>query len=128
MHASFVVTPEGLPLGLAAIKFWTRDKFKGCNALKKHVNPTRVPIEQKESMRWLDNLKNSSDLLGDPARCVHVGDRESDIYELFCLADKEKTHFLVRTCADRLAGEGNHTIADEMNQAKRFKLHRIEVR
>jgi hypothetical protein len=35
MHSSLVVTPEGLPLGLAAIKFWSRKKFKGANALKK---------------------------------------------------------------------------------------------
>ena len=41
MHSSLVVTTEGLPLGLAAIKFWTRKKFKGCNALKKKINPTR---------------------------------------------------------------------------------------
>jgi len=39
MHSSLVVTTEGLPLGLAAVKFWTRKKFKGCNALKKKINP-----------------------------------------------------------------------------------------
>ena len=46
MHSSLAVTTEGLPLGLSAIKFWTRKKFKGTNALKKKINPTRVPIEQ----------------------------------------------------------------------------------
>jgi hypothetical protein len=46
-----VITAEGLPLGLAAIKFGNREKFKGTNALKKRINPTRVPIEQKESIR-----------------------------------------------------------------------------
>lgn len=45
MHSSLVVTEDGLPLGLAAIKFWTRDKFHGANALKRKINPTRVPIE-----------------------------------------------------------------------------------
>jgi len=49
MHSSLAVTTEGLPLGLAAIKFWSRDKFHGANALKRSINPTRVPIEQKES-------------------------------------------------------------------------------
>jgi hypothetical protein len=29
MHASLAVTIEGLPLGLAAIKFWSRQQFKG---------------------------------------------------------------------------------------------------
>ena len=35
MHSSLAVTTEGLPLGLTAIKFWSRKKFKGANALKK---------------------------------------------------------------------------------------------
>lgn len=87
MHASLAVTPEGLPLGLAAAKFWSRRKFKGTAALKRKVNPMRVPIEQKESMRWLDNLRRSYDQTGAPERCIHVGDRESDIYERYCLAE-----------------------------------------
>lgn len=103
---------------MAAIKFWTRSKFKGTNALKKKVNLTRVPIEEKESIRWLQNLRPSTTLLGAPERCVHIGDRESDIYELFCAAHDAGTHFLVRTCADRLAGGGTHTIAEEMSFEK----------
>jgi hypothetical protein len=113
MHSSLAVTSEGLPLGLAAVKFWTRKKFKGTAALKKSVNMTRIPIEKKESIRWLENLEQSSATLGDPARCVHIGDRESDIYELFCTAQAIGTHFLVRTCVDRLAGNGDHTVADK---------------
>ena len=34
----------------------------------------------------------------------------------------------MRTCVDRLAGDGNHTIADEMDQVESKGLHRIEVR
>lgn len=128
MHSSLAVTVDGLPLGLTAIKFWTRDKFHGCNALKKKVNPTRVPIEKKESIRWLENLRQSTKLLNDPARCVHIGDRESDIYELFCTAQQLATHFLVRTCVDRLAGDSTGTIASEMKQVRIQGLHRIQVR
>jgi len=51
MHSSLALTREGLPLGLAAVRFWTRKKFKGIAALKRKINPTRVPIEQKESSR-----------------------------------------------------------------------------
>jgi hypothetical protein len=128
MHSSLAVTTEGLPLGLAAIKFWTRDEFKGCNALKKTINPTRVPIELKESYRWLENVRQSTALFQHPERCVHIGDRESDIYELFCAAQQAGTHFLVRTCVDRLAGDGSRTIADEMKHVAVQGLHRIEVR
>jgi Transposase DNA-binding/Transposase Tn5 dimerisation domain len=127
MHSSLVVTTEGLPLGLAAIKFWTRAKFKGTNALKKRINPTRVPIEEKESIRWLENLQQSTALLAEPQRCVHIGDRESDIYELFCKAQEEGTHFVLRTCADRRVGDGTHTVATEMKEVSCKGLHRIEV-
>jgi len=128
MHSGLVVTTDGLPLGLAAVKFWTRKKFKGTNALKRTVNPTRVPIEQKESVRWLDNLKRATTQLAEPARCVHVGDREADIFELFCAAQEVRTHFLVRTCVDRLAGQGKTTVAKQMAREPIRGSHDVEVR
>jgi Transposase DNA-binding len=126
MHSSLIVTTEGLPLGLCAVKFWTRKQFKGTNALKKTINPTRVPIEEKESMRWIDNIRQATALLQAPERCIHIGDRESDIYELFCAAQEVHTHSLVRTCVDRLAGDGTHS--DEMSHVEVQGSHRVEVR
>lgn len=128
LHSSLVVTATGLPLGLAAVKFWTRTKFKGTRALRNKINATRVPIEQKESSRWVENLKQSTALLGDPQRCVHIGDRESDIYELFCAAHQAQTHFLVRTCVDRLAETGQTTIANQMQRHATRGTHRVQVR
>jgi hypothetical protein len=127
MHSSLVVTSDGLPLGLAAVRFWSRDKFKGVNAFRNKINGTRVPIEHKESVRWLDNMLLSSGRLGNPARCVHIGDREADIYELFCLAADIGTHFVIRTHTDRLAGEGDHTVSAEMEDGRCKGLHRVEV-
>ncbi|MGP9790247.1 IS4/Tn5 family transposase DNA-binding protein [Roseinatronobacter sp. NSM] len=49
MHASMAITPEGLPLGLTTAQFWSRSKFKGTAALKRKINPTRVPIEQRKA-------------------------------------------------------------------------------
>jgi hypothetical protein len=117
MHSSLAVTPDGLPLGLAAVKFWTRQHFKGTNALLGKINLTRIPIEKKESVRWVENLRQSTERLGAPSRCVHVGDRESDIFELFCAAREEGTHFCVRTFVNRLAEAGDTTIAKEMEHA-----------
>ena len=55
LYLSLVITTCGLPLGIAAVKLLTRKAFKRCNALKRKVNPTRIPIEEKESFRWLEN-------------------------------------------------------------------------
>lgn len=128
MHSSLALTTEGLPLGLTAIKFWTRSKFKGTTALKRRINPTRVPIERKESVRWLANMRQSLELIGDPGRCIHVGDRENDIYEFFCAAHESGSNFLVRACVDRLAGDGDHTIEDEMAEVPVRGRHIVEIR
>jgi hypothetical protein len=137
MHSSLVVTTDGLPLGLAAIKLWTRRRFKGTNALQgktldgsgKHsINMTRIPIEQKESIRWLENARQATANLGDAARIVHVGDREADIYELFCECEALGANFLFRTCNDRRVDDDDRTVYEVMEEQRVKGVHRIQVR
>lgn len=84
VHDTLAFTPEGLPLGLVDVQCWARDaKEFG----KKHRRKS-VPIEQKESYKWLKSVQAAARL---QARCpntmvVSVGDREADIFELFDLA------------------------------------------
>ncbi len=124
-----IALPGDHTSGLAAWtnggKFWSRPQFNGCDALKRKINPTRVPIDQKESMRWLDNLRRSTELMGTPERCVHIGDRESDIFELFCLAQDLGPNFLVRSCVNRLAEDGDTTISQVMSEAQSSGTHEI---
>lgn len=128
MHVSLAITPDGLPLGLTAAKFWSRERFRATTALKRKINPTRVPIEQKESVRWLENMRASTELIGAPERCIHIGDRESDIYELFCVAQEIGTRFLVRSCVDRLAVDGRTTIAQVMEGVEPSGTHIVRFR
>jgi len=116
LHSSLAVTLEGLLLGLTAVKFWSRKAFKGRKSKRKAHNS---PIEEKESVRWLENLRASTELLGQPQRCVHVGDQESDIFDLFGMAQQLGTHFLGRTRADRLADGGPETVAEAIGQSPR---------
>jgi hypothetical protein len=125
MHSALVVTTDGLPLGLAAGKFWTRKTFKSLPP-RQRGKLQRTPIAEKESARWPSNLRIASERLG-PERCIHVGDREGDIYEFLCAAAEVGTHVLVRSHVDRWAGEGDHKIGDEMAEAGVRGLYRIEV-
>ena len=111
------MTTGGGPLGLGAITGWTRKRFKGTDALKRKINPTRVPLETKESIRWLEHLPHSTVLGGAPQRCLPMGDRESDSYEVFGLAQKQRTQFLVRPWVDRVAGDGTTLISKFLSQA-----------
>jgi hypothetical protein len=127
MHGSLAVSQEGLPLGLAAVKFWNRPNFKGAKARSK-INDARIPIAEKESYRWLEGMRASSEAIGEPKRCVHIGDRESDIIEFFATADELGTHFLIRTSADRVASKTGERVGSIMRKTLPAGTHAVEVR
>jgi hypothetical protein len=60
-----------------------------------------LPIEDKESGRWLDLVRRADAVLGDVDAVVHVMDREADAYELLHAMIDEKRRFVVRLQFDR---------------------------
>ncbi len=63
-----------------------------------------TPIEEKESQRWIDTLRQANDVAGQvPAvKCVCIADSEADIYELFMEPRGEvPVDWVVRACQDR---------------------------
>ena len=95
---------------------------------KRVINPTTVPTEEKESYRWLTNVTRSTHERGDPGRCVHIGDRGGDIFELFHAAHTAHPHFLVRTSTDRLAGRGDTKVSKVMRRQPIRGTHSVEIR
>lgn len=124
MHSSLVVTTEGLPLGLAAKKFWNREKFKNAKSLYRSKNGTRIPLEEKESYRWVESLRNSNELLDCQSRLIHVGDREADIYDFFNESIIGGSNFLVRIKVDRKTSE-HSTINRVMGSAPSRGQHEL---
>jgi hypothetical protein len=107
MHTTFAVTTDGLPLGLLDQKINSRPPLaEEVNELKKRRGHGVLPIEEKESIRWLDSLKKSNN---QPAlknvEVVTVCDREADIYHLFELASSINTPFLVRAGQNRIVNK-----------------------
>ena len=64
------------------------------------------PIEDRESGRWLEGLKAARRTLAAAQTVTLVGDRESDIYELFAAPRPDNVHLLVRAQHDRSLSEG----------------------
>jgi len=81
LHDTLAFTPEGVPLGVLHINCWARDQQnrKSSEARKS------LPIEEKESYRWLQSYQRVSEIqdLCPNTRLISVGDREADIFELF---------------------------------------------
>lgn len=80
-HNLLAVTPERVPLGLWYTFIFARDDAEHGKA----AECKQRPIEEKESFRWLEGYRQACALAGLVPGCevLCVGDRESDIYELF---------------------------------------------
>lgn len=99
MHSLLAVSPEGLPLGVLGMKTWARtEAAKGSAAQRKSR-----PIHEKESIKWIEGLAHLSALKSRCAqtRLVGVGDRESDVYELFATKRPQGVDWLVRAAWNR---------------------------
>jgi hypothetical protein len=84
VHDTMAFSTQGTPLGLLDVQCWARDRQ---DVGKKHRRKD-LPIEQKESMKWLTSYGAVSEVqkLCPETMLISVGDRESDIYELFLAA------------------------------------------
>lgn len=116
VHDSMVFNLEGTPLGLLDVQCWARDPEQ----FQKKLLRYELPIEQKESHKWLKGFQKVTQA---QKRCrgtmlVSVGDREADVYELFQLAlsDPSGAQLLVRAERDRLLAEGQGQLWEKMAQ------------
>jgi hypothetical protein len=101
MHSLLAVTPEGLPLGVLGMKTWIRPEQEFG---KKHQRKTRS-VREKESVKWLEGIEHLAALKTRCAetRFIGVGDRESDLYELFAAERPAGVDWLIRAAWNRRA-------------------------
>jgi len=81
LHDTLAFSEAGTPLGVVDAQVWARDhEERGKKERRKEL-----PIEQKESIKWLKSFRKVAEIqkLCPETLLVSMGDRESDIYELF---------------------------------------------
>ena len=97
LHHTFTITPHGLPLGLLTQNKSTRQEVKRLTAKQR----AKLPVEEKESIRWIEALRETVKFGEGAKKIVTVCDREGDFYEFLMEAHRLGTHFLVRSCSPR---------------------------
>jgi len=103
VHNSFAVDDQGCPLGILHQKIWARDKAQiGKKKFRAFKN-----ISEKESYRWIEGMMKADELLKQVPVRVHIGDRESDIYELLAAVRPAGSELLIRASHDRKTVLGN---------------------
>jgi hypothetical protein len=105
VHPLQAFTTDGTPLGAVWVDLWTRPDESVTPQEKKRRRRVAC-IEDKESFRWLEGLRQARALAQDlpEVACVCVADSEADIYELLAEPRGERpVHWLIRAChADRV--------------------------
>ena len=115
LHSMQAFTAGGTPLGGLWAKAWMRPAEKQGTA--RHHQRKALPIEEKESHRWIEGLRQARHAAQHtPAtQCVCIADSEADIYELFVeprgggAGQKEApcVEWLMRACQPRALVEGS---------------------
>lgn len=81
MHSHYVVSEQGLPLGLLDVDINLRDDATFRSAASRKQRPTA----EKESQRWVDGYGKALDLAGELPDCevFSISDREGDVFEVY---------------------------------------------
>jgi hypothetical protein len=104
-HLLHALTPDGTALGTVRAINWAREEMTtSCSKLTRHQR-IAVPIEQKESYRWIATLEHVQRMASElpKTQFVCVADSEADIYELMvaAMAEPRQADWIVRACQDR---------------------------
>jgi len=110
-HPLIAFRPDGLCLGSLWSKTWAREAIVKRTEAEKVKQRKAKPIEEKESIRWLEGVRAAREVAEacPQTQCVCVADSEADIYELFteprAFRDGGELHLLIRACQDRALSE-----------------------
>jgi hypothetical protein len=97
VHSTLAASVAGVPLGLLDQQVWVRDPAPTGKRQQREV----VPIEGKESAKWLRGLLATEARRGPLVAVVHVADREADIDDLLALAAAAHGDYVLRARHDR---------------------------
>lgn len=119
LHLLEAFTDDGTPLGAVWADMWTRpDEEVPLSQEEKQKQRKVTPIEEKESYRWLEGLRQARTVAQESptTTCVCIADSEADIYEVIAEGRgiDHPVQWLIRAGADRSlleAGEAQEQAA-----------------
>ena len=87
-HVHLALTPDKVPLGVVGTESFDR----AAESLGRTEERDALPIEQKESYRWLKGYRLASELAAEcpHTQVVSVADREADIYDIYVEAQEQR--------------------------------------
>jgi hypothetical protein len=125
-HPVLVVNAEqNTPVGFLDIDLWNRHWGK---LNKQERNYPSLPIEEKESYRWIKSARESAKRLPEGVMQTVIADRESDIYEFFSQVPDQQTEVLIRSSYNRKLREEELLLHDKMRTLPVAEIYSLEVK
>ena len=119
-HVGLAMSDKGLPLGLTYNKLWNRKETGESNYRR-----WSLPLQLKESHRWIECMKNTKSLLEND-QVIVVSDREGDIHEAFEKAYELDIDVVIRSSHDRIV-EGDLKISEVLSGVGIKGIQRLVV-
>lgn len=114
MYASLVMDAFAeTMLGFSDVQLWHRVY----NDPDREKRISKLPIEKKESYKWIQACEKTKQKLSDAASITFVEDRDGDIYEQFARIAGDNTHFVIRSCKERRLADGSR-LYETLHNAK----------
>jgi hypothetical protein len=127
LHSTLVFSTQGTPLGFLNVQCWSRDPADFGKKARRHD----VPIEEKESFKWLKSFRAVAAVQAccPGTTLVSVGDREADIYELFeeAVSHPEGPKLLVRAEHNRKLEDEQHRLWETMQSCPADGIQVLQV-
>lgn len=136
LHTHLAVTPDKLCLGVVGAEFFDRAP----ESLGQADQRGTLPIEEKESFRWLKGYRLACTLAAacPETRIVSIADREADIYDIFVDAQQQpgsRADYIIRAKEDRCTLERDpdtgpavyRKVRDEVSRSKLLTTRTIDL-
>jgi len=115
LHSLFMINDKGIPLGIGDVNCYAPE------LVGSSTNRNTLPIEEKESFRWLDCYRKA---LSISKRCpdteiVNVTDREGDIYEIYreAVQSDKRVGVLTRAQHNRCLEDSKLKLFEKLEQS-----------
>lgn len=129
LHPSLLVdTSDNRSLGFIDVHHWSRELSVSVltKSQKRKLN-NGLPIEDKESYRWLKSIEDAQLRLPIGCKLTCISDREGDISELFDRLPNENTDLLIRSRDNRCLSDGDKLYSHLDNLAV-CGTYKLEIR
>ena len=101
-HITILTTSDNVMLGVLFSKIWTRPVPEEAMTNAKR---NKLPVEDKESYKWIESFSFTDQIAQEFSnkQIINIGDRDSDMFELFKVATKQdaSAKLVIRANYDR---------------------------